>query len=82
LAIFFHMLLNASALLVLPRWGVYVTEALLLGLGLLALLGVRRLRPLFPAPEAIYASSARVIDQPRVRDEGRDEERLDESRFL
>jgi uncharacterized membrane protein YhfC len=82
LAIFFHMLLNASALLVLPRWGVYVTEAVLLGLGLLALLGVRRLRPLFPAPEAIYASPARVIDRPRVREEGPDEERLDESRFL
>ncbi len=82
LAIFFHALLNASALLILPRWGVYATEGVLLGLGLLGLLGVRRLRHHFPVPEALHVSRVEAGDRPRAPDAAPDAQRLDESRFL
>jgi len=82
MAIVFHALLNASALLILPRGGVYATEAVLLGLGLLGLYGVRRLRRLLPEPERPPPGQPPDLPRRLVPEAVPDTQQLDESRYL
>jgi uncharacterized membrane protein YhfC len=83
LAILAHTLFNAIALVTVERYGVYVTEALLLAMGLAGVLAMRRLRRLFPEhPEPpkvrLAVKKARLPAEPFESDS----QKLDDSRFV
>ena len=83
LAVLTHTLFNAVALLSLQRFGVYITEGLLLMLGLLGIYAIRHLRTFFPL-DAESTSAERVVGEPRpeVRPPSRTGRDLDDSRYM
>jgi len=83
LAILAHTLFNAVALVSLGPLGVYLTEALLLALGLLGLVILSRLRLRFPViePAAAAPEPGAARHLPRAS-EPADRHKLDDSRYL
>jgi uncharacterized membrane protein YhfC len=83
LAIAAHGLFNAVALLTLQPLGVYLTEGVLLALGLLGIYSLRYLQGLFPsAPEV--ENSGKTAGAPGMRPKGPVEtpQDLDDSRYV
>ena len=83
LAILAHTVFNAVALVTVERYGVYVTEALLLAMGLAGVLAMRRLRRHFPEPPE--PPIVRLADEGArrpARPAESDSQKLDDSRFV
>jgi len=83
LAVLAHTMFNAVALLSLQHFGVYLTEGLLLALGLVCVYSLRHLRTLFP-PVSDMELTEKIVGAPRTNVKRPAESRrdLDDSRYV
>jgi len=83
-AVTWHMVVDALAVLGLPYWGVYLTEgvlAILAGVSLCAILLLRRRQPQVPQSlDAQIQTPARTMPSPPVK-VNLTKDRLDDSRY-